>query len=74
MVSTFFFLPFPFFSLLGVCVLWIAFTSMKTIGVEGVVVEALGCLVVLTADEGWIEPTTPSIGVFAVGLAGSVLG
>ena len=47
---------------------------MKTIEVEGVVVEVLCCLAGLVADEGWIEPTTSSTRVFAGGFVGSVLG
>ena len=47
---------------------------METVGVEGVVAEALGCLVVLAVDKGWIEPTTPSTEFFASGFEGPVLG
>ena len=50
------------------------FTSMETIGLEGARVEGLGCLEALTIDGGWIEPITPSTGVSADVLAGSVLG
>ena len=70
----FLFLPFPFFLLPDDCVLWIAFTSTKTIGLEGTGVEVLGCLAALTVDGGWIEPIKPSTGVYASGLVGSVLG
>ena len=51
--------PFPFFLLWGVCVVSTAFTSIETIGVEGVVVELLYFLAGFTVDGGWIERTTP---------------
>ena len=54
--------------------LWIAFTSVETVGMEGVVEEGLYFLVGLSTDEGWIEPTTPSTGVSMDGLARFVLG
>ena len=41
---------------------------------EGARVEGLDCLIALTIDGRWIEPITPSTGVSAGGLAGSVLG
>ena len=47
---------------------------VETVGVERVVAEELCCLVVLATDEGWIELTTPSIGVSVGGLARSILG
>ena len=47
----FLFLPLPFFLLLGVSILWIAFTLVETIGVERLVAEALGFLASLAADE-----------------------
>ena len=47
---------------------------METVGLEGEVVEALGCLADLVIDGVWIEPITPSVGFSAGGLAGSVLG
>ena len=50
------------------------FTLAKIVVVEEVVVEALCGLVGLYVDEGWIVPTTQSMGVFAGGLVGSVLG
>ena len=49
-------------------------TSAETLGVEGVGVEFWGCLVGFAVDGDWIEPTIPSTGVSAGGLAGSVLG
>ena len=54
--------------------LWIEFTSVETVGVEGAAVEVLCCLVGLATDEGWIEPTTSSTEVSAGGLVGSVQG
>ena len=50
------------------------FTAVKTLGVEGVGVEVLGCLEGFFIGRDWIEPTIPSTGVFASGLAGYVLG
>ena len=50
------------------------FTSAETVGVERVVVKALGFLVGLAVDEGYTEPTIPSTGVSVGGLVGSVLG
>ena len=47
---------------------------METLGVEGVGVVVWGCLEGFTTDGDWIEPTIPSIGTFAGGLVGSVLG
>ena len=49
-------------------------TSEETLGVEGVGVVVWVCLAGFVANEGWIEPTTPSTGVTAGGLVGSVLG
>ena len=45
---------------------------METLGVEGV--AGWVCLVGFAADGDWIEPTIPSTGTSAGGLAGSVLG
>ena len=70
----FLFFNLPFFLLPSVFVLWIEFTSTKTIGVEGVVAESFCCLEGLAVDEGLIKPTTPSTGVSAGGLAESMLG
>ena len=50
------------------------FTSAETLGVEGVVVEAFVYFAGLAIDEGRIELTTPSIGIFVSGLVGSMLG
>ena len=50
------------------------FTLAKTIREEGIEVGILCFLVGLAADEGWIEPTTPSTRIFESGLVGSVLG
>ena len=47
---------------------------MEIVGVEGEVVEAFGFLAGFSINEGWIEPTTPSIGFYVGGLAGSVVG
>ena len=47
---------------------------METLGVRGVGVVVWGCLAGFAADRDWIEPTIPSIGTSAGGLAGSVLG
>ena len=70
----FLFFPFPFFLLSDDCILWIAFTSVETVGLEGTVMEGIGFLVAFTADRGWIEPITPSTGVYAGGLDKSMLG
>ena len=64
----------PFFLLIGFFILWIAFTSVATIGAEGVAIKGLCCLEGLDVDEGYIELTTRSTGVFACGLEGSMLG
>ena len=50
------------------------FTSVETLGVEGVGVEVWGCLTGFAVGGDWIEPTIPSTGVSAGGLEGSVLG
>ena len=47
---------------------------MEIIGVEEVEGEELYSLVGFIVDGGWIDPTTPSIGVSAGGLVGSMLG
>ena len=47
---------------------------METLGVEGVGVAVWVFLAGFTVDGDWIEPTIPSIGTSAGGLAGSVLG
>ena len=71
----FLFLDLPLFLLLlGVCVLWMEFTSVETLGVEGVGVEVWGCLAGFVVGRDWIEPTIPSTRVSAGGLAGLVLG
>ena len=70
------FLPFPFplILFLGVWIDLMAFTLVETVGEEGAVVEVLCCLEGLTADKGWIEPTTPLTGFSMGGLVGSMLG
>ena len=72
--SGFLFLFLPFFLLLEVWVLWIELTSVENLGFKGVGVAVWGCLEGFTADEDWIEPTIPSTGTSADGLAGLVLG
>ena len=49
-------------------------TLAETLGFEAVRVAVWGCLAGFTTDGDWIEPTILSIGTFADGLAGSVLG
>ena len=48
----FLFLAFPFILLPSDCEDWIAFTSMETVGLEGLVAEAFFCLEGLATDEG----------------------
>ena len=47
---------------------------MKTLGFEGVGAIVWGFLAGFATDGDWIEPTIPSTGTYAGGLAGSVLG
>ena len=69
----FLFLPF-FLSLPEVWVLWIELNSAETLGVKGLGVVVWGFLAGFAIDRDYIEPTIPSTGTSASGLAGSVLG
>ena len=66
--------PLPLFLLPGDCEDCTSFTSTKIVEVDELARDELFYLACFIVDGGWIVPTTPYIGLLAVGLVGSVLG